>query len=411
MKIAFIHYSAAPVVGGVESVIQHQARLAAAYGNEVCIIAGRGEQVENGIRFILNPLLDSRHPDILEVKKDLDVGRVLANFDNLVKRIRLDLEQLLQGVEVVIIHNVASLNKNLVLTAALKQISELPHSPGFILWHHDLAWTTTRYAQELHEGFPWDLLRVKWENAIQVVISELRQKELCHLMGIPKEEVYIVPNGLDIPRFLKLEEPTSQLINKLDLLSADPMFLLPVRITPRKNIEMALRILGELKKYYPLAALVVTGPLGPHNPANAEYFKKLVKLRKELGLEENAYFLAELVEGYLPDEVIADFYRLADALILPSFEEGFGIPLLEAGLSHLPIFCSDIAPLKAIGGDWVTYFSVEESPQVVAKKIFDQMSESSVSRLSVHVRTRYEWKRIYIDKIEPLVQLAKRRAK
>ena len=70
-----------------------------------------------------------------------------------------------------------------------------------------------------------------------------------------------------------------------------------------------------------------------------------------MGLEASVYYLAELVEGYLPDAVIADFYRLADALLMPSREEGFGIPVLEAGLSRLPIFCADIPPLRELAGD------------------------------------------------------------
>ena len=74
-------------------------------------------------------------------------------------------------------------------------------------------------------------------------------------------------------------------------------------------------------------------------------FKKLQSLRKSLSLERNVLFLAELVPEFLPDEVVSDFYKLADALFLPSREEGFGIPVLEAGLSGIPIFCADILPL------------------------------------------------------------------
>jgi hypothetical protein len=45
-----------------------------------------------------------------------------------------------------------------------------------------------------------------------------------------------------------------------------------------------------------------------------------------LGLSGAAHFLAELTDEYIPDAVISDFYQLADALFMPSFEEGFGIP-------------------------------------------------------------------------------------
>ena len=65
----------------------------------------------------------------------------------------------LKGCDVLIAHNVASLQKNLALTAALHEAYKMPGFPTLILWHHDLAWTTPRYRDELHEGYPWDLLR------------------------------------------------------------------------------------------------------------------------------------------------------------------------------------------------------------------------------------------------------------
>jgi hypothetical protein len=71
MKICLLHYAAPPVVGGVESVIGHHARLMVEDGFEVTILAGRGAQVDARIPFIELPLLDSRHPEVLEVKAEL----------------------------------------------------------------------------------------------------------------------------------------------------------------------------------------------------------------------------------------------------------------------------------------------------------------------------------------------------
>ena len=71
-KIALLHYSAPPVVGGVESVLGHHARLLADAGHEVRIVAGRGEQIDPRIPFIHLPMADSRHPEVLAVKAELD---------------------------------------------------------------------------------------------------------------------------------------------------------------------------------------------------------------------------------------------------------------------------------------------------------------------------------------------------
>lgn len=401
-NIALLHYSVPPIVGGVESVLAQQARLMQQAGHTVRIIAARGAAPSADMACVSLPLIDSRHPRVLAAKADLDHGQIPADFEALTNDIAADLVKALRNVDVLIAHNVCSLNKNLALTAAIQRLTQQPDRPRVILWHHDLAWTTPRYRAELHDGYPWDLLRTDW-GARHVVVSELRQRELAGLLHIPIETITIVPNGVDVAAFFKLEATTRDLIERLDLLSAAPILLLPVRVTPRKNIELALRVLAHLRRDFPQACFVVTGPLGPHNAANVDYFTQLTSLRAELNLSSAAHFLAELIDGYLPAEVIADFYRLADGLILPSREEGFGIPIIEAAFSHLPIFCTDIPPLRALGGNDVTYFSPDDDPAVVAALLTNHFRRDGVSRWAMRARRMYSWTRVYADHIAPLL--------
>ena len=310
MKIVLLHYAAPPIIGGVESVMGHHANLMHQAGYQVLILAGRGEQVDENIPFMSIPLLDSRHPDILKAKASLDQGIVPLEFDRLVATIAESLRKILSPTDILIAHNVCSLNKNLMLTAALKLMMQKPGAPRLILWHHDLAWTTPRYTNELHEGYPWNLLKTDWPEAVQVTISKPRQSELARLLNVPPERIEIIPNGVNTNAFLKLERLTRLWVKKLKLLTASPLMLLPVRITPRKNIELAIRALAELRSDFPDARLVVTGPQGAHNPANAAYFELLTNLRAELDLNDAVIFLAEQSEEYLPDAVIADFFRM-----------------------------------------------------------------------------------------------------
>jgi glycosyltransferase involved in cell wall biosynthesis len=400
--IALLHYSAPPVVGGVESVLAHHARLMANDGHTVRIIAGRGQAWDDGIEFIRLPLIDSRHPEVLAAKAELDTGRAPPGFAALVDRIAAALSPPLAGVHLLIAHNVCSLHKNLALTAALHRLNGEVHFPKLILWHHDLAWTTPRYRTELHDGYPWDLLRTHW-GATHIVVSEFRRRELAGLLHLPADSIVVAPNGIEIEYLLKLEPQTQMLIEKLKLARAEPLLLLPVRLTPRKNIELALRVLAELRRHCPNAMLLVTGPEGPHNPANAEYKRQLLALRDELGLDGAAHFVAEHVSDFLPDAVVADFFRLADALLLPSREEGFGIPLIEAALTRLPIFCTDIPPLRDLGGSDVTYFSPDSDPVEVADLIANRLSADPVYRFAARVRQEFTWDGVYRDHIAPLL--------
>jgi mannosylglucosylglycerate synthase len=404
MNIAILHYSVPPIVGGVESVIAHHARLMSADGHSVCLIAARGEALDEHIPLITMPLADSRHERLLQVKDELDRGEVTNDFEVVRDKLAIELQTALTGVDVLIAHNVCSLNKNLALTAALHQLHIAKKLPRLILWHHDLAWTTLRYLPEMHAGYPWDLLRSDWGTTTHVVVSELRRDELAKLMKISSDTIHVVPNGVDIDRFYKLELQTRFLLEKTHLLDAAPILLLPVRVTPRKNIELALHMLVELKKQFSQAALVVTGPLGPHNSNNVKYFETLLGLRNQLGLDGSAHFLAELNDNFLPDEVIADFFRVADALFFPSREEGFGIPLIEAAFSHLPAFCADIPPLRELGLEDATFFSPDDDPAKIAGILAEYFRTSMPARLAIRVRSSFRWDAIYRQHIRPMLK-------
>ena len=404
MKIALLHYSSPPIVGGVESVLAHHARLMTKAGHAVTIFTGRGNTFDERIPVQILPLLDSRHPEVMMVKREMDLGHCTPAFDRLRDKVGQEILAGMQGFDILIAHNVASLHKNLPLTAAIHAVYTMPGFPKLILWHHDLAWTTPRYRHEMHAGYPWDLLRTNWGNVTHVVVSELRRQELGRLLKIGQDAIRVIPNGVDVNSFFKLEPQTIHFVDQLKLLDANPLFLLPVRLTPRKNIELALRVLAELRSFFPKAMLLVTGPEGPHNPANARYRQRLLALRNDLNLQDRAHFLADITPEFMPDAVIADFYRISDALLFPSREEGFGIPIIEAAFNLMPVFCADIPVLHELCGEDVIYFDPDAEPRLIAKKIFDGLENEKTSRWARRVKQAYTWDSIYALRIGPLIQ-------
>ncbi len=404
MNVAILHYTAPPVVGGVESVLAQHANLISGAGHRVRVIAGRGEIRGKNIEFTRLPLVDSRHPDVLSAKTWLDIGQIPISFLTIREKLIAQLRTATHNVDVLIAHNVCSLHENLALTQALYHLNGSTGFPRLIVWHHDLAWTTPRYRGELHDDPPWDLLRTDWPGVTHVVGSTLRQRELSVLLGIAKDRIHLVPNGIDVAAFNKFEPQTLAWMSQLNLLNAAPILLLPVRITPRKNLELALKILAHLKKDFPAAVFIITGPPGAHNETNQDYFIRLLDLRAQLGLQGSAHFLAEFGHYFLPDKVIADFYRLADGLFLSSREEGFGIPLIEAALSHLPVFCTDLAPLRELGLVDARYFSPDDDPGKVADILAQFFHKSPVFQFAARTRQNYTWHQIYKDKIRPLLE-------
>lgn len=406
LHITFLHYAAPPVIGGVESVLAQQANAAAAAGHTVSVIAGRGAAWRPDVAMHNLPLVDSTHPAILALGEQMARGVVPPAFAACTAQIERELGDLLRtlGTQVLVAHNVASLAKSLPLTAALHSLSQRAGAPGLLLWHHDLAWAATRDRSGLYAREPWDLLRRDWPWAQQVVISNARRDELAAL-GVPLDRIRVVPNGVDTDGLLKLEGQTRAIADALDLWQADPLLILPARITRRKNIELALRMMVELRRLRPNAHLVVTGPTGPHTPGNQSYLDYLLVQRAELQLEGAVHFLAEKVGGTIPDAVIADLYRMATALFLPSREEGFGIPLLEAALTRLPIFCSDIPSLRELGMDDVTYFGLDARPADVARLVDAELAGLASARFQQRARM-HSWRRLWDERIEPIVQAA-----
>ncbi|MFO7167148.1 MAG: glycosyltransferase, partial [Chloroflexota bacterium] len=301
------------------------------------------------------------------------------------------------------------------LTAALHRLHSAGLAPHIVAWCHDFAWLDPLYTPELHEGYPWKLLRTPWPGARYVVVSEDRRSMLAGLLGLPPEQIVVVTPGVDLAAFLKLEPDTLALARRLDLLEADPLLLLPARVTRRKNIELAIAITGALRAQRQAEGcasprLVVTGPPGPHNPANAAYLEQLKELRRATGDERSVVFLYEAytdAEGQprpVSDAMLADLFKLADGLLFPSRYEGFGIPILEAALAGIPIFCSDIPPFRDTAGDAALRFDLEAPPEQIAARIAAALQEDRRAALRRQVRTQYTWEAIYRRDIVPLLQ-------
>lgn len=407
--VAILHYAGPPYVGGVELTMAAHARALAADGRRALILAGKGGEVGPGVELRLLPELGSRGGPLEALARELAAGVVSPAFRDLTGRLAAWLAESLAGVEAVMVHNVLSLHKNLAFTAALRRLHDEGRLPRLLAWCHDFAWLDPLYQAELHPGEPWDLLRRPWPGAQYVVVSEDRRAMLAGLLGLPPEEIAVVTPGVDLAGFLKLEPETAGLVGRLGLAQADPLLLLPARVTRRKNIELAVRVVGAMRRAGRDARLVVTGPPGPHNPANAAYLAELLALREGSGAGEGAIFLYERFadEAGRPREVsdamLGDLFRLADGLLFPSRYEGFGIPVLEAGLSGLPIFCSDIPPLRATAGDAAVYFGPDDPPEAIAGRIAAALDADERYRLRRAVRTGYTWEAIYRRRIVPLL--------
>jgi glycosyltransferase involved in cell wall biosynthesis len=403
ISIALLHYTAEPVVGGVETVIGRHATLMADAGHAVRIVAGRGESTDARVAFIRLSLADSRNGRVRAIRAELDRGRIPPDFGHLTDELTIALGAATRDVEVVIAHNVATLPMNLALTAALQRLSQSADGPAVVLWHHDIAAAMDAYKGELHPGFPWDLVRKPWPGTTSVAISAARAKVYATVTGLEPSSIHVIADGIDRSETLGLHPTTARFIADQGIDGAAPVLLAPVRLNPRKNLELAVEVLAALRSSMERAALVITGALDPHDPASRFYLDRLRAVALDHGTNDALHILSEWVDGPPTHRLVTDLYRVADGLLLPSRDEGFGLPVLEAALHRLPVFCADIPALREVAGGTAVLFSPDAPPDAIAALIRAHLTEDPAYRAAVRSRDTYDWGAIYRSAIEPLI--------
>lgn len=409
-KTAILHYTAPPIVGGVEAVIQAHAQVFIQAGYPVTVIAGKGEAgaLPPGAGFIQIPELDSQHPRILEISAALEAGEVPADFEELVNHLAQLMRPILSGFDNVIIHNLFTKHFNLPLTAALYRLLEANELGHLIAWCHDFTWTSPNSRSKVHPGYPWDLLRTYRRDVTYVVVSQRRQQTLADLFNCPLEKIRVIYNGVDPQLLLGLSAKGFALANRLGLLGSDLVLLMPVRVTRAKNIEYAMHLIAALKARRCRPKLIVTGPPDPHEAESMAYFEELQALRRQLGVESEMRFVFEsgpdpMQPFYIDAQIVGELFRLSDVMFMPSHREGFGMPVLEAGLAGVPVWCTNVPVAEEIGEQDVTVFNIEKDPAQLAEQILEWTEQDRVYRLRRRVRQAYTWPAIFDRNIKPVI--------
>jgi glycosyltransferase involved in cell wall biosynthesis len=395
-RILFVHYTTPQVLGGVEQVMAAHASALQAAGKEVAVLAGRGGSKPRGVRVIRIAEADSRHPAVERNLAALKEGVREPAHDALVARLLKKVRPHVERADRVVVHNVMTMPLNLALTEVLATLAR-EKADRFIAWTHDISFFDARYAAMRREGAPWDLVRRAIPGVRYVTVSEQRAEQLSVLTGLARRDIEVVTNGIDVGEVLGLAPTGLRLAQRLNLFDADPLLLLPVRLTRRKRVEAAINATAVLRRRGHAAMLVVTGTVGPHDATNMAYLAELTKRAKSV---EGVHLLAALGLRINYGTVV-DLFSLADVLVFPSESEGFGIPMLEAGLHRLPIVCSDIPALRETGGDDPIYVPPDAGGEVIADAV-ERALNTPVMRMRARAR-QHAWHRVLRDRVLPVI--------
>ncbi|MCS7234971.1 MAG: glycosyltransferase family 4 protein [Armatimonadota bacterium] len=393
VEVVLLHYSAPPVVGGVEAVLAEQARRLKDAGYPVRVVAGRGRHAE------VLPLLYGRHPEVQRAHEAAMRGD-LAPVWRLAERIASELAARLEGC-VCLAHNVFTTAKNLPLLAALHRLLDDGARCRWVAWTHDVVWDNpselARVPAPLRE-----FLRARPE-VTYVATSEAVRRSLAGHLGLDGAGVEVIPPGVSFEGLGLVGPQARRVVREVRWQDRYPVLLVPVRVTRRKNLELAVRVAACLRGRGLDPLVVVTGPLGAHTSANARYLEELQQLRDRLGVRDHVVFLTERGLRCSP-RTVGELYLLCDAVLVPSVLEGFGLPVAEAGLLRVPVFCSRIPTAVEVAGPLASFFDLEESPESVAERIVRELSNDRASGLRRRVAERFAWDQVTRRGLIPLVE-------
>jgi glycosyltransferase involved in cell wall biosynthesis len=215
------------------------------------------------------------------------------------------------------------------------------------------------------------MTRVSAKTAHRVItISQAARDDLVRSFGLAPSRIDVTPLGVRLPEFAPRREGET------------PIVLCVAQKRPYKNLASLIRAVAELRDERP--ALVLPG-------APTEHERELRALVDELGVADRVRFPA-----WVSDEKLESLYAEATCFVLPSFIEGFGLPVLEAMARGVPVACSDRPALPEVAGDAALLFDPSDQAAVtdaVRRLLRDQRLREQLSAKGLERARQFSWAR------------------
>ncbi len=216
-----------------------------------------------------------------------------------------------------------------------------------------------------------------------ITISDYVKNDLVRYWQVPDDKIIITKEAAEegiIQLAKKMDQ--SQIKKVLNKFNVQPPFIYYIgNAHPHKNVEGLIKAFLILRKRYQYLQLVLSG--------HDHYFWQRVK---DEFREKNIIYT-----GYVSDEEAVAFRKSAQVYVQPSFEEGFGIPLLEAFACQVPVVSSNAGSLPEVGADAALYFDPKDTNDMVEKlamvlnshKLARELVEKGLKRYR-----QFSWKKL-----------------
>ena len=276
---------------------------------------------------------------------------------------------------------------------------DLLHSPAFVLplrcpcptvvTIHDL---TFRFFPE-HFDRRWQVYlngimpSVLRSTSAVICPSEYTRIDLLRGYDVAPNKVHVVHNGVEHERF----HPGARLGNDwARQLGIRAGYLLHVgALSERKNIPTLLRAVGRLRaeSFWGDRQLVLAGAEVPRMQGAA----RIHELIRALELDGNV-----ILAGHVPNEEVPGLYANASMLVMPSFYEGFGLPILESMASGTPVIASNTSSLPEVAGQAAILFPPNDHillASAIADLLKNRTLAEELRRKGLVRASQFSWER------------------
>jgi D-inositol-3-phosphate glycosyltransferase len=279
--------------------------------------------------------------------------------------------------------------------------TKLRATSGIPLLHmfHTLGYFKNKATRSLGTSEPTVRLRAETQlmkHTDHIVVSSQREKvQIIWTYGTPSEKISVIPCGVDSHLF----QPRDPSEAKAHLGLPQKKFILYVgRIDPVKGIDTLLKAMATVKAqlHHPDAIhlLVIGGDVTHAVNSHSGELHNLKQLAAQLDIKDYVTFLGAQRQDQLPY-----FYTAADACVLPSRYESFGMVALEAMSCGTPVIASKVGGLSSFIQEGKTGFLIpEDDEKALAEKILRLLHYPSLKdELGTYARIRaidYSWQNI-----------------
>jgi glycosyltransferase involved in cell wall biosynthesis len=256
-----------------------------------------------------------------------------------------------------------------------------PRKTKTIITVHDLAFKL------FPEMFPkkdlWELnfyAKYAVENANKIVaVSQSTKKDILYFYpNVDVKKIQVIYHGFDGNLFLK---------NNVDNKNKNAPYLLYVgAIQPRKNLITLIKAFEEIKikTEHSDLKLILAGGMA-------------WKAEETLAAVQNSSFSKDIIlTGRVDFSALAKLYQYAEVFIFPSLYEGFGIPILEAFASGVPVVCANNSSLSEVAGDAALYFCGNDTVDLAEKILIvlknDELKKELVRKGFAQLQ-KFSWKK------------------